>query len=416
MTRLRNLWGKLQGWGGWRRLQVWLKWSFVALFLSVVLVILVVWYWDWLWGSAHWLWGWAHEKTPSNSETLRNLALALGALLAAFIGLPLAVLRSVVAHRQAETSERGLRNERYQKGADMLGSATPATRMGGIYALERLAREHPKNYHVQIMQLLCAFVKHPTEPAAAKAVDSADDATVSKHAEQRCPTDVKAAARAVGKCRRLLSDQGRLTGIEVSWKPDLSGTHLSGADLSGADLSGADLSGADLSGADLRGADLRGANLRGANLRDADLSRADLRGANLRGANLRDADLSRADLSRADLSRADLSRADLRDANLSGANLTDANLSGADLLGANLTDADLSGANLYGANLYGANLSGPHLGGADLTKATLSGVTGLTKEELRSARPSPPPESLPEGLVWPFEKGEDDVWRLKPAS
>ena len=32
---------------------------------------------------------------------------------------------------------------------------------GGIYTLMRLAREHPRNYHTQIMSLLCAFVRNP---------------------------------------------------------------------------------------------------------------------------------------------------------------------------------------------------------------------------------------------------------------
>ncbi|MBC6440479.1 MAG: pentapeptide repeat-containing protein [Rhodospirillales bacterium] len=376
MTGFRNLWGKFQGWG----------WLLVLLAIPAAL---------------YGLWDWAHEKDPSNSETLRNLALVL----AAVIGLPLAVWRSVVAHRQAETAnekaeaahrqaetaneqveaahrqaeianeqakiahrqaetankkaetanekadiasrqadtsddddndERGLRNERYQKGADMLGSATLATRLGGIHALERLAQDHPEDYHVQIMQLLCAFARHPTEPAAAKAVGHAGDATDWKHADQGCRTDVEAAARAVSECRKRLSNEDGLAGIEASWEPDLSGADLSDADLSGADLSDADLSGADLSDADLSGADLS----------DADLSDADLSGADL---------------------------------------------SGADLIGANLISADLIGANLYKAN-YKANLPG----------------TGLTEEM--------PPQRLlpPEGLVWPFEEGEDGKWRRKP--
>ena len=85
------------------------------------------------------------------------------------IGLPLAIWRSTVAERQSatsqlqsETAQRGLLNERYQKGAEMLGSAVLAVRLGGIYALDRLAREHPEAYHLQIMNLLCAFVRNPT--------------------------------------------------------------------------------------------------------------------------------------------------------------------------------------------------------------------------------------------------------------
>ena len=80
-----------------------------------------------------------------------------------------AVWRSVVTERQADTTQRqfeiaqrGLLNERYQKGAEMLGSMVLSVRIGGIYALAGLAREHPEDYHTKIMRLLCAFVRNPT--------------------------------------------------------------------------------------------------------------------------------------------------------------------------------------------------------------------------------------------------------------
>ena len=41
-----------------------------------------------------------------------------------------------------------------------------ATRLGGVYALERLARDHPKTYHEQIMELLSSFARHPTTDTA----------------------------------------------------------------------------------------------------------------------------------------------------------------------------------------------------------------------------------------------------------
>ena len=51
----------------------------------------------------------------------------------------LAVWRSIVAERQADTAQQSLLNERYQKGAEMLGNEVLSVRMGGIYALGRLA-------------------------------------------------------------------------------------------------------------------------------------------------------------------------------------------------------------------------------------------------------------------------------------
>ncbi len=311
---------RLQDWSGWRQLWVRLKWLFAALLvllaIVVVLVVLVV-----FWEDIH---HWAYGKEAFNGETLRNLALVF----AAAIGLPLAIWRSIVANRQAETSERGFRNERYQKGADMLGNATLATRQGGIYALERLAREHPEDYHVQIMKLLCDFVRHPTK---AEAAIEADDAGA---AEKKCRPDVGAAAKAVGECRRRLSGKGRLKDIEDNLILDLFGAHLEGAGLI---------------------------------------------------------------------------RANLEDANLEGAHLE-----GADLAGADLAHADLKGANLEDAILFGAHLEVARLKGASLAGAHLTGAIDLTQKRLASARPSPPPRSLPVGLSWPFEKGEGGQWRPRP--
>ena len=45
----------------------------------------------------------------------------------------------------------------------MLGNDVLSVRLGGIYALQRLAEEYPEQYHIQIMQLFCAFARHPTE-------------------------------------------------------------------------------------------------------------------------------------------------------------------------------------------------------------------------------------------------------------
>ena len=101
-------------------------------------------------------WRWLNDG-ESGSTTIRNL----GLVIAAIVALPLAIWRSIVAERRAKTAQRGLLNERYQKGAEMLDSQVLAVRLGGIYALARLAREHPGDYHTQIMSLLCAFVRPP---------------------------------------------------------------------------------------------------------------------------------------------------------------------------------------------------------------------------------------------------------------
>ena len=140
----------------------------------LVTIWLTIQYWNWLSGS---VWEWlstapgGESGGETNSATLRNV----GLLIAGFVALLIAGWRSWVAGRQADTAEQDLLNDRYQVGAEMLGNDVLAVRLGGIYALQRLAEEHPKQYHVQIMRLFCAFVRHPTKGSSLRIEPKADE-------------------------------------------------------------------------------------------------------------------------------------------------------------------------------------------------------------------------------------------------
>ena len=104
-----------------------------------------------------------------NSETIRNLALGWGALLA--IGL--ALWRSMVAHMQAEAAQKqaeiaqgGLLADRYQRAVEMLGHDLDSLRIGGIHALVDIAREHPDEYQRRVVRLLQVYylAARPEEP------------------------------------------------------------------------------------------------------------------------------------------------------------------------------------------------------------------------------------------------------------
>ena len=348
----------------------WLERHSGVLTLAWIVIVIVLTIWFWL-------------AFKSNGEVLRNYAL----FAAAAIGLPLAFWRSCVAHKQAnsqskqaDTAERGHNNERFQKGADMLGSSVMTTRMGGVYALERVAQEHPHEYHVQIMKLLCAFLRHQAidggEEGEAESKELRMDLDATAHdppgdggiiARKELRLDLDAAAQAIGKCRKRLAKEerlaktGRLKIIEGDFLPNLVDANLAGANLSGANLSGANL--------------------------------------------------THADLTHANLSDADLSDADLTHVNLTHASVFDANLTGAHFWGANLSDASLAHANLTGAHLSRANLSGARLLGTNLFLADLSGadfdqVKYLWQVQLDKACQHPcssPPMHLPDDLTWDDE-------------
>ena len=337
----------LKSWAGWPRGIRWLACAVAALLALAFVWALFVPIADWLArqdvGSAG---GPLHETAVDNA---RGRLLTLGAGLAAVAALVFTALNFRLLRRNSEQAdqwqrrtheltEQGQVTDRYTKAIEQLGSDKLDVRIGGIYALERIARDSPRD-HPTVMEVLTAFIReHSWEPWPLPRTEEEEDADLVEFTRP----DVQAALTVVGR-RDARHDIGFI---------DLIRADLTRADLTGAHLNGADLRWADLTGAHLNGADLSGANLTEAGLLGADFTSAHLDAAKLFGA---------------DLTRAHLSEAILSSANLTGANLTEAGLLGADLTGAGLTGANLTSAALLSAIVTGAILDGAILDGADLT-------------------------------------------------
>ncbi len=172
--------------------------------------------------------------------------------------------------------------ERFTQAINQLGSDKIEIRLGGIYALERIARDSEKD-HWTSMEVLTSFVQEKSPR-----VDTDEPQLPIKITK-----DIQAALTVIGRREpRLNSERGYL---------DLRRANLIEANLNGADLRGANLSGAILFEANLSGANLSGANLSGAHLSLSNLSGANLSGADLRGASLIWATLNETDLNGANL-------------------------------------------------------------------------------------------------------------------
>jgi len=276
--------------------------------------------------------GWARQSYSANARPPRDwLQISVTAIpaLAAVIALVFTSLSIRATDTQLQIAEQGQITDRYNAAIANLGSSSVDVRLGGIYALQRIMQDSPRDQST-IVAVLCAFVRDNSKPTTAK---SARSPRVGVQTEGQ--TDVGAALTVV-----LTRNMARGSPpIDLSGA-DLRGMGLYEADLDGANLSDANLSGAYLSIADLNDSDLTGANLTGANLSGAQLHWVSFRGADLTGADLNEAELFHADLTRADLTNAHLSDANLSDANLTGANLTGVNLAHTDLTGANLTGTE----------------------------------------------------------------------------
>ncbi len=238
-------------------------------------------------------------------------------------------------------------------------------------------------------------------------------------------------------------------------KTDLSSADLRGTDLRGAFLEEATLAGADLgcyrdddepeidpicaqlADAKLATAVLTGVNLQGVDAAAADFWRADLTNAQMTDGRFEWARFGRANLTDVDFSRANMAFAYLSDATISGTDFSQTDLSGAIMAGLDLTSAtftettlveaelsntvlrdadlrynDMARARLDSADLSGAYLDGAILDGADLRRASLTqasldevrldgadltGVRGLTQDQLDRACGTG--TTLPKGFI-----------------
>ncbi|MEV5544170.1 pentapeptide repeat-containing protein [Saccharopolyspora shandongensis] len=210
------------------------------------------------------------------------------------------------------TQQEGQLTDRFTKAVEQIGADKLEVRVGGIYALERIARDSPRD-HSAVVEVLAALIReHPP-------------ASPIRNGRPILAADLQAAVTVISR-------------RDTTREPENYRIALAGAQLAGAEFP----RGAALAGVDLEGATLDFANLSGANLREV---------------NFADANLNRAKLRNADLSRANLSSAKLRDADLNVTNLSSASFSGANLNGAELGAAFIGGAVFNGAYLNDAKLT-----------------------------------------------------------
>src|SRR5690242_10931500 len=105
---------------------------------------------------------------PALLQTARDAArgrlLTLVAGLFAAGALVFTALNFTLSRRTFELTEQGQVTDRYTKAIEQLGSEKLDVRIGGIYALERVARDSARD-HPTVMEVLTAFVRaHSHEP------------------------------------------------------------------------------------------------------------------------------------------------------------------------------------------------------------------------------------------------------------
>jgi hypothetical protein len=221
------------------------------------------------------------------------------------LGGAVLVIGAWSAWRQVQLGREGLITERFSRAVDQLGNDKREVRVGGIYALARIARNSPEDRRA-VVEVLAAYLRaHAPWPPAPPDQPPADTPVAELTPLGVRGPDVLAAMVTLGQIPR------RGGWVEVPPLPSL--------DLRNALLGDANLEGPSRGHLVFEGADLSGAHLERAGLRDARMAHAYLQGIHLEEATLYGADLAWTVLSGAHLQGADLRGANLRGAKLDGA-------------------------------------------------------------------------------------------------
>ncbi|MZR31975.1 pentapeptide repeat-containing protein [Sneathiella litorea] len=197
------------------------------------------------------------------SQAIRNVGLVLAAL----VGLPFIVWRSIVAQKQVNVAEQSQITDRINKAVEGLGAektvkenfeiplpneelaSGPAfveqkfdkkafertvpnleVRIGAIYALERIAKDSLRD-HLQIMEILCAYIRENSPLDNFEPSESLSDIKKPR-------VDIQAAITVIGRREK------KQLKLEESkkFRLDLRGSNLSHIDFSKGDFSAANIS------------------------------------------------------------------------------------------------------------------------------------------------------------------------------
>lgn len=238
-------------------------------------------------------------KDPSNEATAKKDLLQALAFIMAGVAGAIGIFftwrgqsQARDAHEQTQRlTEQGQITERFTRAIDQLGATDDEgnkkleIRLGGIYALERIAWDSlametssGRDYST-VMEILAAYVRENTYQALWPS-EGASGESSSLHPLRRwlrsqskplAPPEPPRPTADIQAILDVLRRSQARAPKEFRTRFDFRQATLQGADLKGADLQGANLHRADLRKALLQGADLLKARLQYADLREADL-------------------------------------------------------------------------------------------------------------------------------------------------
>lgn len=383
------------------------------------------------------------KDQEAQSAAIRNSGLAL----AAMIGVPFLIWRSVVAQKQVDVAEQGQITDRINKAVEGLGAEKSVSRIwrnvtfsvngiqdslfegrddpaqlpneateiargewevtnrtepnlevriGAIYALERIAQDSDRD-HVQIMEVLCAYIRQnapanfdysfPEDWQTAFTLQNEKN-NVFKQTKSKIYTWLERLNKPREDVQAALNVIGRRTDqkIELEGHVDCEGKWQGfKIDLQGTHLQRVNLSNLNFKNANFRGALMQGSKLKGARLEKSDFRKAQMQCADLGETTLQFADFRQTQMQLANLYSSKAQGSKFASSLLQRAFLSKADLRGSSFPEANLTRADLTGSQMQNVYSPSARLQGAFLGSAELQNANFNGAQ-MQETHLKFAR------------------------------
>lgn len=282
-------------------------------------------------------------------SSARQLVLWVAGGIIAVITLVLTWRRLHLDRRRADLDRDANFTDRYTEAIRQLGDEALPIRLGGIYALERIARDSERDRQT-ILDVLLAFIRHFSPVHSDPQVTRAD---------------VSAAALVVGRVSQLFESQ---------YEVDLSDTFLSGVDFQGADFRFANFSNSDLSGANLNGANLVGARFARANLSKVKFNNANLLMASLWKSNLENSEMEETVLMSTVFDDSVMRGAGILRADMMECSFTDVDFTNGKLLDCRVDYGDFTGTIFVNSVLYEIDFTKATIDGADFTNYSPTGL------------------------------------------
>ncbi|OOV31273.1 pentapeptide repeat-containing protein [Candidatus Synechococcus spongiarum] len=255
-------------------------------------------------------------KPKIDHESLRGLGLYVLGAGVGVLGLYLTRSRTESLRKQTEALEMQTEIEKsknvtdaFAKSVELLGNKRAAARQGGIYALDKIAKDNPKKFHMTVIRIMASYVRKESYDNFHK---QKENKTNSISGNEKLPTMTADIETAIEVIRQRKDSKQEKKEYNKACKDDtlfldISNAYLFNADFSRAKLSRTNFSDSKMLNCIFDSADLSDSLFVSSDLKGSSFEECDLSGADLSGADLSGADLSKAkNLTREQISKAEI--------------------------------------------------------------------------------------------------------------